>query len=228
VYSGLQPVILDVGASDGSTSLDLIQVLRNNFAYYYITDLNLSVRCGIDRKGSVYFVDESGTCILRVTDHFLVYYNTSRAQFLLRMLARILLAKYRNVTEWHDLVLIQPDLLKLAGRDQRIAIERYDMFTPWTGPPPDLIKVANLLNSQYFSDANLKKALDVQCANLAPDGRLLLVSEDEDAEKFSVFRKTPAGMQLEWTHAGGAKAAPWVKEVNLSWNGLPPRAAFQS
>jgi hypothetical protein len=60
--------------------------------------------------------------------------------------------------------------------------------------------VANLLNNEYFSDAQIKEALRVQCSNLAPDGRLLLISEDQDVEKFSVFRKTPAGMQLERGH----------------------------
>ncbi len=80
-YRGSRPVILDVGASDGSTSLDLIQELGSNFAYYYVTDLNLSVRCGYDSKGVVYFVDQNGSCILRASERLLVYSNTSRARF---------------------------------------------------------------------------------------------------------------------------------------------------
>jgi len=95
-------------------------------------------------------------------------------------------------------------------------IQRYDIFAPWTGPPPDLIKVANLLNNEYFSDAQIEEALQAQCSNLAPNGRLLLISEDQDVEKFSIFRKTQIGMQLEWTHAGGAKASPHVAQVCLS------------
>lgn len=209
-YRGSRPVILDVGASDGSTSLDLIQELGSNFTYYYVTDLNLSVRSGYDSKGVVYFVDQNGSCILRASERLLVYSNTSRARFPLRLIARALLAKCRNAGGWQDLVLIQPELRRLAKRDPRIMIQRYDIFASWTGPPPDLIKVANLLNDQYYSDSQLEKALQAQCSNLAPNGRLLLISEDEDVEKFSVFRKTGAGMQLEWTHAGGAKAAPHV------------------
>jgi hypothetical protein len=215
-YRGSRPIILDVGASDGSTSLDLIRELGSNFAYYYVTDLNLSVRCGYDSKGVVYFVDQNGSCILRASERLLVYSNTSRARFPLRLIARALLAKCRKACGWQDLVLIQPALRRLAKSDPRIIIQRYDIFAPWTGPPPDLIKVANLLNDQYFSDSQLKKAVQAQCSNLAPNGRLLLISEDEDVEKFSVFRKTPAGMRLEWTHAGGAKAAPHVAQVYLS------------
>ena len=215
-YHGSRPVILDVGASDGSTSLDLIQVLGSNFAHYYVTDLNLSVRCGSDRRGVVYFVDQNGTCILRASERFLVYSNTVRAQLPLRLVAKALLAKYRNVRDWRDLVLIQPDLVRRATHDRRITIERYDVFVRWMGPPPDLIKVANLLNNQYFSHAQLIKALQVQCSNLAPNGRLLLISEEEDIEKFTIFRKTLTGMRLEWTHAGGAKASPYIAKVDLS------------
>jgi hypothetical protein len=214
-YRGSRPVILDVGASDGSTSLDLIQELDSNFTCYYVTDLNLSVRCGHDPKGVVYFADRDGTCILRASERFLVYSNTSRAMLPFRLIAKVLLAKCRYACGWRDLVLVQPALLRRTKYDRRVIVQRYDMFVPWTGSPPDLIKVANLLNNAYFSDAQIKKALQVQCSNLAPNGRLLLISEDQDVEKFSVFRKTPAGMQLEWTHAGGAKVAPHVAQVDL-------------
>ncbi len=212
-YRGSRPVILDVGASDGSTSLDLIQELGSNFAYYYVTDLNLSVRCGYDSKGVVYFVDQNGSCILRASERLLVYSNTSRAKFPLRLIAKALLAKCGNAGGWRNLVLIQPALRRRAKCDPRIMIQRYDIFAPWTGPPPDLIKVANLLNNEYFSDAQIEEALQAQCSNLAPNGRLLLISEDQDVEKFSIFRKTPTGMELEWTHAGGAKASPHVVQV---------------
>jgi hypothetical protein len=213
---GSRPVILDVGASDGSTSLDLIRELGSDFAYYYVTDLNLSVRCGYDSKGVVYFVDQNGSCILRASERLLVYSNTSRAKFPLRLIAKALLAKCGNAGGWRNLVLIQPALRRRAKCDPRIIIQRYDIFAPWTGPPPDLIKVANLLNNEYFSDAQIEEALQAQCSNLAPNGRLLLISEDQDVEKFSIFRKTQIGMQLEWTHAGGAKASPHVAQVYLS------------
>ncbi len=215
-YRGSRPVILDVGASDGSTSLDLIQELGSNFAYYYVTDLNLSVRCGYDSKGVVYFVDQNGSCILPASERLLVDSNIGRGKLPLRLIARTLLAKCRNAGGWRNLVLIQPALRRRAKCDPRIIIQRYDIFAPWTGPPPDLVKVANLLNNDYFSDSQIKKALQVQCSILAPNGRLLLISEDQDIEKFSVFRKTPAGMELELTHAGGAKASPHVAQVYLS------------
>ncbi|MGH8013272.1 MAG: hypothetical protein ACREQ4_12305 [Candidatus Binataceae bacterium] len=210
LYRGAKPVILDVGASDGSTSGDLIQLLEGNFAQYFVADLNIAARCGRDHRGAVYFQDVNGVCVLRASRRFLTYSNVSGAPLPLPFIARRMIAGSRRVTEWRDVLLIQPELLKLAERDPRITITRYDMFTPWTGPCPEIIKVANLLNSKYFSDDQMRAALRVQCAQLAFNGRLLLVSEDDQMEKFSLFRKTPDGMRLEHTHAGGAKAARHV------------------
>jgi len=209
-YCGSKPVILDVGASDGSTSLDLVQALGSNFACYFVTDLNLFARCGSDRRGNIYFLDERGACILRASERFLIYADFSRAHFPLTFIAKLLLNRYRGVANWCDVPLIQPELLRLAAIDSRIVVKRYDVFSPWDGERPDLIKVGCLLYGDYFSDAQMKQALSIQCSNLAPNGRLLLVSEDDDVEKFSVFRKGSTGMELEHTHSGGAKAAPYV------------------
>jgi hypothetical protein len=209
------PVVLDVGASDGSTSLDLIRSLDGGFERYYVTDLNLFSRCGQDAAGIVYFMDQKGKCALRASKRFLVYSEVRGAWLPLRLIAKSLIGGVRKVDEWQEVMLIQPALTSMAERNPRISILRYDVFKPWTGQAPDLIKVANLLNPKYFSDAQMKEAVRVQCANLAPGGRLLLVSEDEDTniERFSVFRKTPDGMVLEHTHGSGAKAASHVAPV---------------
>lgn len=217
VYRGLRPVILDVGASDGSTSLDLIEALEGNFEQYFVTDLNLSTRCGYDRRGVLYFMDAHANCVLRASRRLLVYSDTRRAWFPLPSLVRALLSGARKVADWRDVLLIQPDLVSLVAHDPRITITRYDLFAPWTDRRPNLIKVANLLNRKYFTDLQMKEALRIQCSNLSPGGRLLLVSEDNDTEKFSLFRKSRVGMILEYTHDEGAKAAHLV-----------PTAAVQS
>jgi hypothetical protein len=211
-YRGSKPVILDVGASDGSTSLDLIRALADHLTRYFVTDLNLSVRCGCDHRGVAYFLDQTGTCILRASKRFLAYSDVTGARAPLPFVAKRLLAGYQKVVDWRDVPLIQPDLLRLAASDNRVTVGRYDMFTPWDGHRPDVIKVANLLTSEYFPAVQMREALRVQCSNLAPNGRLLLVSEDDDAgiERFSVFRKGPTGIEPEYTHAGGAKAAPHI------------------
>ena len=222
LYSGSRPVVLDVGASDGSTSLDLIGSLKSDFERYFVTDLNLSTRCGYDRAGVLYFLDHTGRCVLRASKRFLAYSEVSGSPFPFPLVAKAMVAGYRRVTDWREVLLVQPELVRLAARDPRITIMRYDLFAPWTGQAPDVIKVANLLNPKYFTDAQMEEALRIQCANLALNGRLLLVSEDDDIEKFSVFRKSSTGMVLEHTHGGGAKAShlvPLVFDLALGLNG---------
>jgi len=218
LYGGSKPVVLDVGASDGSTSLDLIRSLGANFEHYFVTDLNLTARCGYDRRGAVYFLDRNGTCVLRASRRFLAYSEVRGARFPLPHIARVLLSGYRGAANWREVMLIQPELASLASRDSRISLTSYDLFAPWTGQRPDLIKIANLLNNKYFTDAQMRAALNVQCSHLTTEGRLLLVSEDDDdIERFSLFRKSPSGMLLEYTHGSGAKAAPYVPSVVWPW-----------
>jgi hypothetical protein len=210
LYRGSRPVILDVGASDGSTSLDLIRSLGDDFTRYFVTDLDLSALCGETRRGVVYFMNLEHSCTLRASRRFLVYAETYRAVFPLALLAKALISGYRGVTNWHKVLLVQPELIKLTQCDQRISISRYDLFTKWNGQPPDLIKIANLLNPKYFSNEAIKRALEIQCGNLSTEGRLLLVADHQGVELFSLLRKTRAGMRLEYEHAGGAEAAAYA------------------
>src|SRR6202790_3563539 len=73
LYGSTRPTILDIGVSDGSTALDLLDALRDSFKHYFVTDLNLSVRCGEDGRGVVYFADRTDRCVLRVSKRWLVY-----------------------------------------------------------------------------------------------------------------------------------------------------------
>jgi hypothetical protein len=220
LYRGSRPVILDVGASDGSTSLDLIRSLGDDFSRYFVTDLNLSAFCGETRRGVVYFMNLEHSCTLRASRKFLVYAETHRAVFPLVALAKALILGYRGVTNWHKILLLQPELIKLTQHDQRVSISRYDLFTKWNGQPPDLIKIANLLNPKYFSTDAIKRALEIQCGNLPIGGRLLLVADDRGVELFSLLRKTSAGMRPEYQHAGGAEAAAYLPAARveaLTW-----------
>src|SRR5579883_635066 len=92
---GSKPAILDVGASDGSTSLDLIRTLDGDFRRYYVTDLNLSARCGLDRGGIHYFLDNDGNCVLRASKRFIVYSEVNGAILPLRVLAQALISGHR-------------------------------------------------------------------------------------------------------------------------------------
>lgn len=67
-----QPLILDIGASDGSTSLDLINCINGNFKKYYVTDYN--IRCTYaSYKGYTCFFNQNNECFLAASEKFVFY-----------------------------------------------------------------------------------------------------------------------------------------------------------
>ena len=70
------PTTLDVGASDGITSLDIINLIP--FEQYYVTDLNVEVFYKTT-KNTTWFYDENGVCILLVTNKWVIYPDTGGA-----------------------------------------------------------------------------------------------------------------------------------------------------
>jgi hypothetical protein len=176
-----------------------------------VTDLNISVRLGVDTRGRHYFADASGTCILRASARWLAYGDVGGdAPLPLRLLAKRLLSGSRDVSSWEEILLVHPELVALAHADPRITIARHDVFSPWAGMRPDLIKIANLLNRCYFSEAKIANALRVQCSALAIGGRLILVENRAEREQFSSFIRTTTSMELEHSHDGGSDVAVLV------------------
>jgi hypothetical protein len=74
-----------------------------------------------------------------------------------------------------DVGLLNPDTRALLAADARVTVRVHDVFRPWEGEPPDVIKVANLLRRLYFSDEDICAALDVLLASLPEGGHLLIV-----------------------------------------------------
>ena len=209
-FAGERPVILDIGASDGVTSLDLIRRLGDGFSRYFVTDYNIAVEVGADRRGVSYFRSPSGDAVLAATDRFVLYADTAGAPRPASWLCRKVLGRAPRVRAWREVKLVQPELLRLAAGDARVAVERYDMMAPWTGPAPDLVKMANVLNNVYFTPSQIRAALACQCGVLREGGRLLLVDNRGDAERLSLFRRARGEMVLEESFGGGADAAVHV------------------
>ncbi|MBK8495649.1 MAG: hypothetical protein IPL50_11965 [Chitinophagaceae bacterium] len=91
-----EPVsILDIGASDGSTSLDLVNLLNGSFKKYYVTDYN--IRCNyISYKGYTYFFNQHHECVLVASRKF-VFYPANKKLF--RFLFSTALAKIKGLPQ---------------------------------------------------------------------------------------------------------------------------------
>lgn len=189
---GRAPVFLDIGASDGTTSLELIRVLGGGFREFHVTDLNITCEVGFDARRRMIVQDPGGGRLLSASSRIVAWADTEGALPLLGAWARR--RTEAAVEEWTELALVQRELRVLASRDGRIHIRRYDIFEPWSGPAPDVIKIANLLNPGYFTAEQISAALALQCRQLAEDGVLVLV-DNRAEEQSSLFRR--AGDRME-------------------------------
>ena len=109
-----QPSILDIGASDGSTSLDLINLINNSFKKYYITDLN--IKCTyFFHNGYTYFFNKENNCFLAATRKF-VFYPVNK--FLFNLFFKRTLAVTQNLPK-SELLFINKDLQEKKNENER-------------------------------------------------------------------------------------------------------------
>jgi SAM-dependent methyltransferase len=161
--------IVDLGASDGSTSAELLAKLPE-FGSYVIADLYLSLRA-VELGRSVVFFDAHGTCVLIAGRRLLAWPSLART---VRLLAAplILRARRRPVRE---VQLLGPGARRWIRDDPRVTARVHDVFQPWPAPAPDVIKVANLLRRLYFSDEEILRALQALLDSLGDGGHLLIL-----------------------------------------------------
>jgi hypothetical protein len=167
-----EAAIVDIGASDGSTSVDLIAKLPG-FRSYTIADLYLYVQAVRLDRHTVFF-DPDGTCIL-VVGHRLVAWPSISAPVRLLYRALINRATRQRESQPMQVLLLNPAAQALIAADARIQSRVHDVFTPWPAPAPDVIKVANLLRRLYFGDDEIRRALDTLLHSLDNGGHLLIV-----------------------------------------------------
>ncbi|MCU1409251.1 MAG: hypothetical protein JWM23_1331 [Microbacteriaceae bacterium] len=163
--------IVDIGASDGSTSVDLIRKL-DGFAQYIIADLFFEIDVIEVGRHSV-FLDNDGNWILVVGPRTLAWPAHSP-------LVRFVFGRFERRARRPGMpvkraLLLNPAARELVRTDERVSYRVHDIFTPWDGPPPTVVKVANLLRRLYFSDAVITSALHTLLGSLAEGAYLLLV-----------------------------------------------------
>lgn len=164
--------IADIGASDGSTSVDLIRRLPA-FASYVIADLHLHVDATRLGRWTVLH-DARGTPILVVGRRLLAWPSISAVVRWITL--PVVRAAARQVDRRQEVLLLNPAARELLGTDPRISYRTHDVFVPWETPGEvNVIKVANLLRRLYFSDEQIEIALSALHASLPDGGNLLIV-----------------------------------------------------
>lgn len=186
-------VIADVGASDGSTSLDLVRRLEG-FAGYVISDLFLEISWARAGRRTVLY-DPAGEPILLTGHRFLAWPSISRV---IRTLVGPALRRVGREPR-QPVTLLNPEVVALLARDPRVTTREHDVFTEWPDPKPDVIKVANLLRRLYFGDEDIARALRALHASLAPGGHLLIVDNSREPgmpPRGGLYRREDTGFAL--------------------------------
>lgn len=177
--------IVDLGASDGSTSLDLIRRLPA-FQAYVIADLHMNVAAIPVRRHTLLY-DGNGECILIFSRRWVVWPQLSR---IVRLLYRPLLAAATYRAERRRTIpLVNPEVRSLMATDGRITCRVHDLFQPWVDQQPDVIKIANLLRFVYFDADAISCGLSALLAGLPEGGHLFMVENP-----FPNERGTRAGL----------------------------------
>ncbi len=199
--------IVDIGASDGSTSVDLIRAIPQ-FKSFVISDLYLTVTYRT-AWGHVLFYDPQGTCILVCGSWWLGWPAGSR---LVRALYWPVIRRARRSTP-SEALLLNPDARAVVANDSRVSYAVHDVFQPWPGSHPDVIKVANLLRRLYFTDEEITQALRAIHASLDDGGHLLMVDNPraDVRPRAGLYRREGSG----FTPVATVEGTPEIEDLIL-------------
>lgn len=172
--------LLEVGVSDGSSSLELLArgrvfsriVLTDRFSRFYA------------RKGLF------GTLFLDAEDRLYAF----KFLFLYILLPA---RPARRGPEAAAIEVVNPLLTSRHGLDR---ITRFNMFTDALDLPVDIIKCANILNKAYFSEQETRAAVSNLCRSLKEGGRIVVSQNNAkyaSGEAGFVLRKSGAALRLE-------------------------------
>ena len=123
-----------------------------------------------------------------VNDYFIIFKDEKSNLNPIKIIANYFISKAPVVNSKNKVKcnLCQPDLLEISKNDFRIIIKEWDIFNKWNDGKADLIKAANILNRGFFSDAQLKEAINNIKGALKDEGKLLVV-ENREIEKWSLL-----------------------------------------
>ncbi|BBM81688.1 hypothetical protein [Candidatus Uabimicrobium amorphum] len=196
-----KPTIVDIGASDGTTSMDVMEACHGNFSHYYITDLNMEVSY-YHSKNTYYFFNDKDECILMANNYFVIYPGDKESVALFKFFAKKIYKLFVDSGKTKTKVqLVNPELKKCGDS---ITVKKFDIFDTWDGDKADIVIVANLLNKCYFSDENIVKALHNVFSFIKNPGYLAVI-HDLQGEKACIFRIEKDEIFLEKEINGGVE-----------------------
>jgi len=194
-----RPVILDVGASDGITSLDIMQSIP--YEKYYVTDLNIKVFYLVSGN-KTWFYDENNNCILLVSNKWVIYPDIGGAIFPFNRITHSIFAQApKPEQQCPSIDLINP-ILQLRGNN--IIVKKHNILEKWPHEKPELIIAANILNRSYFTPSEIETALKKLVAALELPAMMVII-DNRPVERSTIFQFNQGGFSILKKVNGGTE-----------------------
>jgi SAM-dependent methyltransferase len=190
--------ILDVACSSGTCTTELAETLRKHGIWHrlFASDLYLhAMRLWLPPFTILYCKDRF---LLQVDVARLAFPNTppSRLSSYIFAIARWLIRVGQSV----GLAGIRVPLLSSAARRTAIQFSDGDVFGDVYRADPalrfDVIRVANLLHTNYFTESEIERAIANLKLHLRPGGVLVLVRSEEGINRASIYRLCDSDWEL--------------------------------
>lgn len=175
--------VIDIGASDGSASITMIEAL--DFERYYLTDKYMHLR--LTQKGTAYRLhDADGVvhmCQLGGMVYYLDPFHAWRSPFerLVTLVFGQRTGPLPDVS--HHVVCVTPELARLGKPVQALA---HDCAQPWERERADLVLVANFLD-KFVNHPGLMVVFCRHIADMLRPGGILVVADNEGTERATIF-----------------------------------------
>ena len=124
------------------------------FASYVIADLHLYASLITDGRRRFFYAQQD-ECFLVAGPRMIAW--PSQSAWIRLCYSPLLRRAARYPPE--QVLLVNPRARARAAVDARVSFVVQDVFSPWPGDRPDVIKVANLLRRDYFSDDRLRQGM---------------------------------------------------------------------
>jgi hypothetical protein len=175
--------VIDIGASDGSASITMIEAL--DFDCYCLTDKYMRLR--MTQSESTYrLFDADGVLHMCQIGGVVFYLDPFRAwNSPMERLVTMAIGRTRGPCDEasHDVVCVTPELPRLAKKVQPLA---YDCAEPWGRERADLVLVANFLD-KFMDRPNEMAVFCRHIAGMLNPGATLVVADNEGAERATIF-----------------------------------------
>jgi hypothetical protein len=183
--------VLDCGISDGRTAIDFFQKLAGTYAKlkYFGTDYDPYVKIVRDEAVTVVFSSKNQPIQiirppfvfnLKQPDRWSRYpANRILVDVLYKRYVPAMLKRIDESRSGETIALFCDDATKLAARDPRFCLGRYDVLE---SPPGryQVIRMMNLLNPTYFSETEFDRIIE-NVRNGLIDGGLFVIGSNHDA-----------------------------------------------